>query len=172
MKTLILNLGLGTLLAVAACGKDYQVPGTTAKFSAPDEFTLLRPAEVHSKYPAAQPPQFVIGNDRRSTTVAYDVKNTKVADSQLPALSQALEMSFSHSAPGATWVTKKIMEMQGQRWVYLEFKARDLSLDVHNIVLATPCSGKLLMFNFNSTTGEFPAVEKKLRAIIASISLK
>jgi hypothetical protein len=41
--------------------------------------------------------------------------------------------------------------------------------DIHNIMLMTPQQSGFLVFNFNSTREEFPAVEAELRKAIESI---
>ena len=70
------------------------------------------------------------------------------------------------------WKRKEIIEMAGQRWIFLEMTSSAIDTDIYNIMLITPFDGKMLIFNFNSTKEDFAEQEAALRASVASIRLK
>ena len=70
------------------------------------------------------------------------------------------------------WKRKEIVEMQGQRWIWLEMTSSAIDTDIYNIMLITPFDGRMVIFNFNSTKEEFAQNEAALRASVASIRLK
>jgi hypothetical protein len=155
----------------AAFAQRVEVPDTTVSFESPPGFTALTREEIQAKYPKASGPGFVVGNKARTTSIAYDIKPIAIGDKDLPDLMAAFGERFEKAIPGLAWKDRKLIEMDGQRWVYLEMTSTAVDTDIHNIMLITPHAGKLLMFNFNSTREEFPDVEALLRSSIESIAL-
>ncbi len=114
----------------------------------------------------------MVGNDDRTTTIAYDLKANSIAPDKLDETLTSLASAFKQIVPNLKWIARKIIKLQGQRWIYLEMTSVAEGNDIHNVMLLTPYNGKMLMFNFNSTREEFPAMETELRKSIASITLK
>jgi hypothetical protein len=108
----------------------------------------------------------------RTTSIAFDLKPNALPADRLPEAKAAFESFFDRRIPRVEWKQKKLIELQGQQWIYLEMTSRAVDTDIHNIMLVTPRYGKMLMFNFNSTREEFPHMETALRKSIQSISLR
>lgn len=170
-KALIL-LPILALLPCIASAKDVSIDGGSVTFVAPNDFTELSQAEISVKFPAGNAPSQVIGNERRTTTIAYQLKAQPVKESDLPDVQKAFTQVFDRVIAGIEWKQKSIVDLAGQKWLLMEMTSRAIDQDIHNIMLVTSHKGQMLMFNFNSTKKEFPAVEKLLRDSINSITLK
>lgn len=160
------------LLSAVAQATTISIPDSGVSFDAPADFTPLTPAEIATKYPSSRAPQWVVGNSRRSTTIAYDLQQDRLTPSDLPKVKQAFEQVFERVIPGLQWKKRHIVRIQNQDWVWLEFTSQAVDTDIYNIMLATSREGRLLIFNFNSTKSEFPSVESILRRSIDSITVE
>jgi hypothetical protein len=163
------------VLAVVACfsassvAGPLSVPEAGVTFEAPFGFTALSPEEIAIKFPRRNAPQSVVGNERRTTTIAYELRDVAVPEDALPAVLESMATSFHRAVPGLEWKRREIVKMVGQDWIWLEMTSTALDADIYNIVLMTPRRGKLLVFNFNATKALFAIQESALRASIASI---
>jgi hypothetical protein len=124
------------------------------------------------KFPRTNPPKYVIGNARRGTSIAYDLKPTPIKEAELEKGLATFETLMARVVPNLVWKRKEIIEQAGQRWIYLEMTSSAIDTDIYNIMLVTPFDGKMLVFNFNSTKEEFVNQEAALCASVASIRLK
>ncbi len=114
---------------------------------------------------------FVVGNEDRSTTVACGLKPGPVPD-KLEGMLGEFEKVFNKAVPGIVWKERKIVEIKGHKWIYLEMTSTAVDTDIHNIMMVTGYKGKMLLFNFNSTKEDFPTMEKVLRQSLETISVK
>jgi len=158
-------------LGSAYCAQ-FSIPDGGVTFDAPDGFTQLTSEEIARKFPRSSPPGFVVGNERRTTTIAFDLKPQSIPGDKLGEVKSSFEQLFQRMIPGLVWKERKVISMQDQQWIYLELTSHAVDTDIHNIVLVTPHKDKALIFNFNSTKSEFPKVEAKLRESLRSIRLK
>ena len=159
--TLSANVGAATIT----------IPGSSVSFEVPDEFTPLSKDEIDKKWLRARPPSFAVGNERRTTTIAYDVRNQSVPEDQLEAGLQVFERLFDRLIAGIVWKKKEIAVIGGRRWIYLEMTSNAIDTDIYNILLCTPYEGKLVLFNFNSTKEDFPKYEESLRKSLGTVSV-
>lgn len=168
-RTLLSALFL--LCAAVAWADRVPVPGTRVSFEAPAGFTELAADEIAIKFPSRNPPGFAVGDERRKTTVACGVRELALTDEMLPTMLEALRTSLGRTVPGIEWKRHELVDLAGQRWLWLEFTSRALDADIYNMLLMTPLDGKTLTFNFNAAQAEFPIHEAALRASIASIRI-
>ena len=147
----------------------FQVPRSTVSFDGPKGYTQLTAREIGVKFPTGTGPGFAIGNERRTTTIAYELKSLAVSDEQLAEILPGIAGQMENAVPGLKWIDKKIISLDGRPCIYLELTSEAQDTDIHNIMLMTPQESGLLIFNFNSTREEFPAVEAELRASIKTI---
>lgn len=159
------------LLPGIALAETFAVDGAACRFEAPRGFTPLTKEEIAAKFPSMRAPVSVVGNARRTTTVAYELKPDRLTLAQLPEAKQAFEQIFERVVPGLRWTKRELVTMQGQSWIHFEFTSRAIDTDIHNIMLATSRAGRMLVFNYNATAADFEAVEADLRASILSIRL-
>jgi hypothetical protein len=158
-------------LVVVARGEVFKILDTGISFEGPKGFTVLTAEEIKSKYPNHRPPAFVIGNDRRSTTIACNFRDDPLPAEAIVALKDQMGKMLEQVVPGIEWKEKKVTEVGGRQWIYYEMTSRAIDTDIYNIMLITSFRGKMLGFNFNSTKAEFPKVEAELRKSMASIVL-
>lgn len=159
------------------CGSTSADTITLAKgaitFEVPEGFTALDKEEVELKFPSSRAPRYVMGNEKRSVTVAFDFKpfgsGGKANDSVLPKLQEVYEGSLPRLIPGLEWIKKEIVEINGKQWLCMELTSSAVDTDIHNMMLITTYEGDLFMANFNSTKREFPEVEKELRRCIQTL---
>jgi hypothetical protein len=124
-----------------------------------------------TKYPRGGGPRQAIGNAPGTTSIAYDLLDQRAPSDDLDALRRGLQEGYVH-LPKIKWIADDVRHVGNRDWAYLEFTAATADQDVHNIVLLSVYDGRLLLFNFNSTVGEFPRVERALRTSMATISTK
>jgi hypothetical protein len=167
---LLLSFVLSTFAAISSAAT-ITIPGSSVSFEAPDEFTPLTQEEIDKKWLRARPPSFAIGNARRTTTIAYDVRNQSVPEDQLEAGLAVFERLFDRIIAGIVWKKKEIAEIGGRRWIFLELTSNAIDTDIHNILLCTPYEGKLVIFNFNSTKEDFPQFEAGLRKALSTVAI-
>ena len=169
MKHLGRVFALATIcLASTAWADQVRVPHTSVVFESPKDFTQLSVAEIGAKFPPGGP-GFAVGNERRTTTIAYDFKPVAITDNDVAGILDGLASQLESSIPGLKWVEKKVIQLDGHPCLYLEMTSSAKNANIHNIMLITPQESGLLMLNFNSTLDEFPKVEPVLRTAIASI---
>jgi hypothetical protein len=148
-----------------------QVGDSAATFEAPPGFGPVPQALIDLKWPNKRAPRFVVGNERATTTVAYDLKPHKIPDAQLPEVKGVFTGMMERAVPGIRWINNDVIELAGQRWIFMEMTSTAVDTDIHNIMLITGVKDQMLVFNFNSTKQEFPAVEAALRASMRSIRM-
>jgi hypothetical protein len=152
--------------------KTISIPDTGITFEAPNDFTTLTTDEIAMRYPRSRPPKFALGNEQRTTAIAYDLTSTPLSLEKLPEIKPFLESFFEKNFAGIAWIKKEIVSIQGQPWIYLESTHTEEDDEFHNIILITSLRGKMLRASFSSTTEEFPKVEQTLRNSIQSIVLR
>lgn len=162
----ILSLSCGQAAAATIT-----IPGSTVSFEAPDDFTPLTQEEIAKKWLRAKPPAFAVGNARRTTTIAYDIRNQSVAEDQLEAGLDVFARLFDRLIAGIVWKKKEIAVIGGRRWIYLEMTSNAIDTDIYNILLSAPHEGKLVLFNFNSTKEDFPSLEASLRKAVSTVAI-
>jgi Flp pilus assembly secretin CpaC len=164
---------MGLLLALISgpvqAAEAINIPDTTVSLQAPTGFTPLTDAEIAAKFPRTNPPKYVVGNARRTTSIAYDLKPNPIKEAELEKGLGVFETMLARVIPGLVWKRKEIIEQAGQRWIYLEMTSTAIDTDIYNIMLITPFDGKMLVFNFNATKNDFATQEAALRASVASI---
>ena len=170
--TLLLGLALAITTAPLFAREKISIPGSTVSLDAPAGFTPLTAAEIAVKFPRTTPPGYVVGNARRSTSIAYDLKPQAIKDAELEKGLEVFGTLMGRVVANVVWKRKEIIQMAGQRWIFLEMTSSAIDTDIYNIMLITPFEGKMLIFNFNSTKEDFVKQEAALRASVASIRLK
>ena len=161
------------LLGVASwsLAEPIRVVDSPVTFEAPPGFGPVPQALIDVKWPSKRAPRFVVGNERATTTVAYDLKPHKIPDAQLPEVKTAFTGMMERVVPGIRWISNEVIELAGQRWIFMEMTSNAVDTDIHNIMLITGVNDQMLVFNFNSTKEEFPKVESALRASMRSIRM-
>ncbi len=169
MKTVLAIIMLA--LSFASMAQEVHIADSGITFDAPDEFAPLPQEIIDFKWPNKRAPQWAIGNASGATTIAYDLKPNNISDAQLSELIKTFKLIFERTIPGIQWIKREIIELSGKKWMYLELTSSAVDTDIHNIMLATSHSDKMLIFNFNSTKEEFQQYESELRNSIQTIKL-
>ena len=171
MKNILLIYLITLLYLVSSpCwSQRFGIPEAGIVFNAPDGFTQLSAGEIALKYPSNRAPAFVVGNKKRTTTIAYDLKPDKLSVERIPEIKASFEQIFERIIPGIEWKKREIIEFQNKKWIYFEMTSHAIDTDIYNIMLITFLKEKMLVLNFNSTTREFPKIEASLRKSIQSI---
>ncbi len=151
--------------------KNINITGTDISFAVPDAFKPLPQKLIDMKWPMKKAPKWVVSNESTSTSIAYDLKPNDISTVPLPKLVNYFKNTFNRIGPGVVWKKAEVIEIHGEKWVYLEFTSNAINADIYNIMLVTSYGNEMVMFNFNSTKEEFPIYEKKLRQSIQSIKL-
>lgn len=164
-------------IGITSQAKEVSLEGGKISFEIPDNFTQLTQTELDLKYPSKQAPRYAVGNESRSVSIAYELKDSgippeKMIDSELPNAQQFFTQTFNRMIPGIKWHENKIIELAGKKWIFLELTSNGLDTDIHNIMLISFYEKKLLMFNFNATKESFEKNKADLLKAKASIKIK
>lgn len=157
-----------TLLSSLIFAGTVTVEGTTVTFEAPEGFEPLSEEVIAYKWPSNRAPNYAIGNESASTTIAYDYK-TDVTGAKLTDLKEQFTYSFDRMILGIEWIENDIITLDGKEWIMFEMTSNAIDTDIHNLLLVTILDDKLLMFNFNSVKSEFSKYEEAFRESIESI---
>ena len=171
MKSRLTAFAAGITVSAFAIAGIVLIPGTRVSFEPPDGFTVLSSEEIGTKFPSSRAPSFVVGNERRSTTIACGLRPDDLPLEQLQDAKAAFEPLLERQIPGIEWKRRELVSISGQQWIYLEFSSHAIDTDIHNIMLITSLEGRSFLCNFNSTKAEFSRVEAALRKSIGSIAL-
>lgn len=167
IRYLIIALVLASPLSYAS--GLVRVPLTELTFVAPVGFTALSQDEIDVKFPSKTAPRSVVGNERRTTTVAYDVRDIAVTDEILEGQLQEISSLSSRAVPGFKLIEQGMKTLNGRTWAYIEFRSSALDADIRNILLMASYEGRMVVLNFNSTESDFVKLEPELRASISSL---
>ncbi len=100
MKVLLLSIVSGLTVTLTASAARFSIPDAGVSFDAPEGFTQLTQQEILSKYPSGRAPAFVVGDERRTTTIAYDVKPDSLPPDKLVEAKASFEQLFERIIPG------------------------------------------------------------------------
>lgn len=170
MKKIILLLALCLSFKIA-CADTLKVGDTDITFSPPRGFDKVSQDIINAKWRNRDAPQFVVGNEQATTTIAYDLKPHKLPQDKLSEVQASFKALFDRVIPGIRWVKNEIRELAGQKWVFFELMSNAADTDIHNMMLVTGYQDRMLIFNFNSTKSDFPKYEKELRQSIETIKI-
>ncbi|MCA0244719.1 MAG: hypothetical protein LCI02_28260 [Proteobacteria bacterium] len=172
MLNRLIALLLPLCLALAAHAAEVVTPDSIVSFTVPDEFTTFSSDEIKQKWPtSASPPSFAVGNPKRSTSIAYDLKANPLRAENLDQALKAFEAVFSRIVPGIVWKRREMVELAGRKWVMMELTSNAIDSDIYNIMLITSFRGRMLTLNFNSTKRDFEQMEPALRRSVASLKV-
>lgn len=101
-------------------GNRITTPGSTVSLQAPTGFTPLTNAEIALKFPRDRAPKYVVGNARRTTSIAYDLELNPIKEAELEKGLEVFESPMVRMIPNLVWKRKEIIEQASQRWIYLE----------------------------------------------------
>jgi len=159
------------LISAASIAKEINIGLTGISFDAPDDFSPLSQEVIDAKWPQKRAPKWVVGNDSASTTIAYDLKPNDISNAPLEDFMNYFKTTFDRVIPGIAWKERKIIELSGKKWIFLEMTSKAIDTDIYNIMLLTSYGNEMLIFNFNSTKEEFKNYELALRKSINTIKL-
>lgn len=167
------HLLLAVVLAGAsvAWANDFSFAQSKLKLSLPNEFSMLPRSEIDQLYAPGRGPGFVLGNPSRSLTVSNDLKDADLTGVSLALALPVFAKVFEERVPGLTWKERKVVVLEKQQWLQLEFVSKSSGTDYHNIMLITPIDNKMLVLNFSSALSEFGASQPVLREAIKGIAL-
>jgi hypothetical protein len=94
------------------------LPGTHLQFEPPVNFTILDQDELDSKFPSKSAPRHAVGNERRTTTIAYDLRDLKVDGQALARQLEAIGDTVSRAIPGHVSIERTIRTINGRQWAY------------------------------------------------------
>lgn len=171
MKKLIISAFTAMALLPGAWANDFTFSQAGVRISTPSGMELLSRKDIELLYPPTRGPGFVIGNAARTVTVTYDMKDKDISGLDLPQVLNTFSSVFERRVPALAWKDRKVIDLEKQKWLQLEFTSRAMGVDYYNIMLITPIKNQMLVLNFNSTVAEFPTAEPVLRGVIKSMAL-
>ena len=139
-------------------------------FVPPEGFKPPSDEVIRRKFPNATSPATVYANERATTSIAISYPPVQaLTPEQLPEFKSFMKSNFDKQQPGLEWLKEELVEINGVRWVHLEFVSTAVDAKIHNDMLFTSVDQRMLLFNFNSTQGEYSKYENALARSKASI---
>ena len=171
MNKIILTLLASLSLLTAAFANEFTFSQAGLKLNVPNGFALMPRADIEKFYPPNRGPSFMVGNATRTVTLSYDLKPHDISGFSLAGAIKIFEQVFEKRVPGLAWKERKVVDIEKQGWMQLEFLSKSGEVEHHNIMLITPMKGQMLVLNFSAAQAEFAATEPQLRESIKSIAL-
>lgn len=171
MRKIFLSATLIVATFVAAAESVVLMDGAV-EFSPPEEFIELSAEQIRMKYPNANRPQVVYATPDMGVSVAVTFSPTRVSPEQLPELKVAMEQTLPRLIPNLSWITREIVVNNQVSWVHFELTSSAIDTDIHNHMYMTSLAGRMLGFNFNSTTAAYKKHAEQLRNSFESIRLE
>jgi hypothetical protein len=142
-------------------------------FVLPKAFRRMTKEMVEKKYPRGDAPEYVFSNEATTVSIAAGyTPNANLTIEQLPQFKEFMEKNFERLIAGVEWVARGFKEINGNKWIYLEFQSNAVDTEVRNIILMTALDNGLVMFNFNATVGDYPSYKELLEQSQGSIEIK
>ena len=117
MKTIQLLIAV-LLFPSLALAEPIKVGDTKATFDPPPGFKSVPKEIIDLKWPSNRAPQFVVGNESASTTVAYDLKPNRIPQDKLGEVRKSFTRLFERIVPGIQWKKNELVEHSGQKWIF------------------------------------------------------
>ena len=99
MKSWFLALVIGAFTAHTSA-ETFSIPDVGVSFEAPEGYTKLDATEIANKYPSNRGPAFVVGNERRTTSIAFDLKPNEFPADKISEVNEFFEKTFDRIIPG------------------------------------------------------------------------
>lgn len=165
---------LATLLTlnIQLSGKNHTLDDGKISFEAKDEFQPFSQEIIDIKYPSKRAPKYVIGTKSTKTSIAFDIKDNPIEEENLEDARKGMSDSFSKIIPGIKWFKNELISINNKKFILFHFQSNAIDTKINNTVLVTNYNGKMLIFNFNSTTDEYPKYKKDFNSIINSIKIE
>jgi hypothetical protein len=146
-----------------------RLESTSVEFIAPKGFTELSLEEIQAKFPSRTGPDSAVGNERRTTTIAYGIRDVAVTDAILEEQLKQISTASSRAVPGFSLIEQGMRTINDRNWAYMEFRSTAMDTDIRNILLMSAYKGRMIVINFNSAESDFKELEPQLRESIASL---
>ena len=175
MEPIVIWIGLvliSSVLAQATGAGEVRIPDTQIWFKPPPGFTTLSQDELDIKFPSKTAPRYAVGNERRTTTIAFDVRDVAVTTALLAAQVDVIGDSMGRAIPGFVSIDRGMRTLNDQHWAFFEMTSTALDADIHNMVLMAAHGGRMVVLNFNSTKADFVDLEPLLRQSIESLKVR
>jgi len=166
---------IATVLSTASAHAQERVMFANQKvsFVVPKGFTRTTKEMVDKKYPRGNAPEYVFSNERTTVSIAAGyTPNANLTVEQLPQFKEYMEQTFERNTPDLRWIARGFEEINGSRWIRLEFQSNAVDTEIRNIVLMTALDNGLVMFNFNSTVGDYESHKALLEQSQESVQIQ
>lgn len=171
MKRVVFFLLL--LVAAPAMAAPIDLYDRTLSFDLPSSFRSMSPAEIQTKYPTQQPPQFgYTDSDTLNVTVVVSRNmNAALTPDKLAAVGEAVQQGIAKRS-GVTMHRHGIVSIGGAEWYAVDFGAETANVPVENRLRIGIRQGYVVIFAVNATTSVFPQREAELMRVLESLTLK
>jgi hypothetical protein len=171
-------LGALLIIAVVMTGaalalEPFVFGNNKVSFVLPDKFSRMPKEVVDQKYPRGTAPEYVFSNAKTTVSIAAGYKpGADLSIAELPQFKEYIEKTFERNVAGLRWITREITEINGRRWIHLEFQSNAFDTEIINSVFMTALDNGLVTLNFNATVGDYPGYKATLQQSQRSIRVK
>ncbi len=152
-----------------------RLAGGRISFVPPAGFKAMSKEDIAFKFGrngGAHAPDVVYSNERQNISVAVRFAPSRVAHEHLDEFQKVMETTLEGSIPNLEWLAREQLTLNGVRWIHFSLKAAAIDTGVHNEMYFTPFDDKVLIFNFNSTIGEYEKYGASLKQSARTIIVK
>lgn len=169
-----LAVPLALLQEEAALGEKVSLFDGRVSFSPPAGFAKMTEEMMSKKYPELNVPKVAYSNAETTVSVvAGFAEERNLRPEQLPEFKDFFSSALEKAVPELQWLKKELVEIDGRRWVHLEYVARRAgSREVHNDTYTTSLDGRIMFFNFNSAVDVYEKSKGVLQKSRATIAVK
>ena len=173
MKYMVALIVFLLLIGLAQAQEKVIFANKKVSFVLPKAFSRMTEDMVAKKYPRGNAPEYVFSNESTTVSIAASyTPNANLTLERLPQFKEFMEKTLERNTPGIEWITRGFKEVNGRRWIFLEFQSNAIDTEIRNMILMTALDNGLVMFNFNSTVGDYESHKAVLDQSQSSIIIK
>lgn len=120
----------------------------------PTSFSLLPDDVIAKKYPRENRPTVVYGNPSATLNLVINHSQDGITPAELPDAFAGFSGYFDEVYPGIKWYTKEMQDINGKKFIVLEFQTPAADTEIYNLMFMTEYQSRLLIFSFNCTKPE------------------
>lgn len=121
------------------------------------------------KYPGANRPQRVYGNEDGSVSIGISLNAAEVSQAELPMFMSSTKEGLMQSI-GVKWVSDGFEEINGVRFAVMRFWSNSPDGNIYNMLCATAYNSKLVMITFNFMEDDYDEWHEEFEAVKHTIS--
>ena len=132
-------------------------------FVPPEGFSLMPDEAIAIKFPDAKRPTIIYSNSETTVAITISFPSQRgLSPEQLPELKTFMVSELPKRKKDLKWLQQELVEINGRRWIHLEFLSAAIDATIHNHMYITSLDERVLLFNFNAPVEDYAAYKDAL----------